>query len=106
MVIVSIFVVLVCGFIYLCIFVRSHNEKWLFKKIPRKPRFLNAIVARCGSYYWLPCSGCGRKYAGYESQESIATWQGGYAVCYRCSEKAKKINAEYFKRVPPPPVYM
>jgi len=75
----------------------------LFKIIPRRPRFLNAIAAYLGGYLWLPCPICNEKFAGYESTEIIFdSWTTGKMVCWRCSEKAAEKNAEFFKLNPPP----
>jgi len=77
----------------------------LFKIIPRRPRFLNAIVACLGGYFWLPCPICGKNFAGYELIGCIYTsWTTGKGVCWRCSEKAGEKNAEFLKLNPPPPV--
>jgi len=89
----------------LVVLVQKVEGDILYQIIPRKPRFLNAIISVCGGYFWLPCRLCGKKFAGYEWKESISTWAGGEGVCYRCSDKARAINDEYFKNIPPPPFW-
>ena len=88
-------------------FAQKAPSQLIYALIPRRPRFLNALVASLGAYFWLPCPLCGKKFAGYEwlPGNDISTWSGGEGVCYRCREKAKKLNQEYFKNNPPPIKY-
>jgi len=73
----------------------------LFKIIPRRPRFLNAIVALLGGYFWLPCPICGKNFAGYESiiECTYASWTTGKVVCWRCSARVAEKNTDFLKQI-------
>jgi hypothetical protein len=90
---------------------KEENKMYkIYYLIPRNPRFLNRVVAFLLGFFWLPCPICGRNFAGYEwlPGHSIDTWSGGEGVCYRksCGEKAKELNADYFKNNKPPVIYV
>ncbi len=76
-------------------------------RLPRKPRWLNRLWAMWGSYFWLPCPICGRKFGGHESREGylMIDWYDGKSVCWRCVDEAKELNRQYIAENPPPVRY-
>lgn len=70
------------------------------REFPHRPRFINFMWAAWFSFFWLPCSFCGKYYGGHEKCYHIQTSVGGgKSVCYRCKEKADKYNEDNKERL-------
>ena len=68
------------------------GERWA-ESLPYWPRPLHFLISAYGSYYWMPCSLCGRWYGGHEPCGSLNTsWHGGHTVCRKCASKADAKN--------------
>ena len=70
------------------------------ERLPHRPRIINFMWAAWFTYFWLPCSFCGKYYGGHERCYYIQTHVGGgHSVCFRCKERAEKYNAENKERI-------
>lgn len=60
------------------------------------PRFLAKLLAFLGGYFWLPCSLCGKNFAGFEwgFDEGPLHDEDGMGVCSRpeCMKQGKIIR--------------
>ena len=57
--------------------------------LPRHPRWLNRLYARCVGFFWLRCPVCSRWYGGHEAAPRIVAYVAGkdnaQMVCWRCA---------------------
>jgi hypothetical protein len=70
------------------------------KKDKRKrPRWLQALIAHLGGYFWLPCPICGENFGGHEwGDESLYIGGGsGWGVCANCGDEARERSDKVHK---------
>ena len=68
------------------------------KDLRAKPRWLQAVIAFLGGYFWLPCPICGENFGGHEDSGNLYTGGGsGWCVCINCSEEAEKRSDKIHK---------